>query len=156
MAQKTETGEVKSLVAKILESNMRVFATVLQIQQVLSEIPAQVNLQQPVILEDAHGRLAPFHIEFINSFTVFQAVLEARFHDVPGFKKVRNGEYMMQDVASKKTLDFTQPWESVFRPGRRANMSMVFEEDEAVSSVCPGCWTENISVGDGTTDDIHW
>ncbi|KAK2597587.1 hypothetical protein N8I77_012365 [Diaporthe amygdali] len=155
-AQTTETSELESLVTKVMESNMRIFATVLQMQQGLSQIPAQVDRQQPVIFEDAHGRLAPFHVEFINSFAAFQAVLEARFQDVPGLKKVRNREYTMQDVASKKMLDLNRPWESIFRPGRRANMSMVFEYNEAMSSSCPGCLSGNTVVGYGANDEIRW
>lgn len=152
------TGQdgLRSLVTNVMESNARIFTTILQMQQQISNLPAQIDRQQPIIFEDAHGRLTPFHIEFINSFAVFQAVLEARFQELPGLKKVKSREYAMQDVASRRKIDLTRSWESIFRPGRRVNMSMVFQRNEAQSSSCPGCLSENIVVGEDTNDDVQW
>lgn len=155
-ASATEANDLRSLVTKVMESNAQIFTTVLQMQQVLSNLPAQVDRQQPIIFEDAHGRLAPFHVEFVNSFAVFQAVLEARFQNVPGLKKVKSLEYAVQDVASKSKVDLTRPWESIFRPGRRVNMSMVFQQNQAQSSSCPGCHSENAVAGNLTNDDVQW
>ncbi|ROV92418.1 hypothetical protein VPNG_09580 [Cytospora leucostoma] len=89
----TQVDDIQALVKRILETNLREYDTVMQIQQLLSSIPSQVERQQPVLLEDAHGRHFPFHIEFINSFAAFQAVLELRFENVPGLKKVRNLDF---------------------------------------------------------------
>lgn len=155
-ADSTEIDELQSLVTNVMDSNVKIFTTVLQMQQQLSSLPVQIDRQQPIIFEDAHGRLTPFHIEFINSFEVFQAVLEARFQDVPGLKKVKSHEYAMQDVASRRKIDLTRPWESIFRPGRRVNMSMVFQQNEAQSSSCPGCLSTNTVVGEDTNDDVQW
>jgi hypothetical protein len=41
--------------------------SILQLQR---SIPQQVELQRPVTLLDAYGRIAPFHLEFINSVEV--------------------------------------------------------------------------------------
>lgn len=145
-----------SLAYKAIQWNARIFDAVNQMQQLLGNIPPQVGREQPVLFEDAHGRLAPFHVEFINSYAAFQAVLEARFENMPGLRKVRNLEYAMQDVQSKKILDFSTPWENNFRPGRRFNMSMVFQLPKAVTSSCPGCSTKtyNRLMDEGL--DIQW
>ncbi len=39
-------------------------------------IPQQVLLQQPVILLDAFGKIAPLHLDFIDSLDCFTAVLK--------------------------------------------------------------------------------
>lgn len=82
----------------MLEIISREHDTVMQIRQLLSSIPSQVKRQQPVRFEDAHGRHFPLHIEFVNSFSAFKAVLELRFEDVPGMRKVRNMEHAMRDI----------------------------------------------------------
>lgn len=152
----TESDDLKLLVTNVMESNAKIFITVLQMQQLLSNIPPQVDRQQPIVFEDAHGRLLPIYIELINSFPAFQAVLEVKFRDVPGLKKVQSLEYTVQDVASRRKIDLTKSWESTFRPGRRMNMSMIFQQNEAQSSSCPGCLSENIVVGDDTNEDVQW
>lgn len=140
----------------VVESNVKIFAKVLQMQQHVSKLPAQVDRQQPIVFEDAHGRITPFHVEFINTFAVFQAVLEARFQGVPGLKKVKSLEYVLQDLATRRKIDVTKSWESIFRPGKRVNMSMVFSQYQAQASLCPGCSSENVILGDDANDDIQW
>lgn len=152
----TEENDLRSLVTNVMESNVKIFTQVLQMQQQMSNIPAQVDLQQPILFEDAHGRKAPLHLEWVNSLAAFQAGLEARFQDVPGLKKVKSMEYALQDVATKRKIDLTRSWESILRPGRRVNMSMVFPQTQAQSSSCPGCLAENTVVGGGMTDEIQW
>lgn len=104
-ADSTTKMDLRSFATSVTESNVKIFNSVMQMQALLSKLPAQVDRQQPVIFEDAHGRRAPFHVEFINSFAVFQAVLEERFRDVAGFKMVKNLEYTIQDVASRRKID---------------------------------------------------
>lgn len=87
----------------IFESNMEIFQdTVTRIENVQSSLPPQVERQQPVLFEDAYARSFTFHLEFINSFAASQAVLEVRFSEVPGLKKVNRLEYAVQDTASKR------------------------------------------------------
>lgn len=130
----------------------------MQTQQLQFNIPPQVELQQPVSFEDAHGRQFPFYIDFINSFDIFQSVLEARFEDMPGFRKVKSLEYAMRDIASRSAIDLSRPWASIFRPGRII-MNMVFQQPDTTkssTSSCPGCLTANTSVPDGGDLDIIW
>lgn len=145
-----------SLVRKGLQWHNRIFDAVTQVQQLLCSIPPQIEREQPVLFEDAHGRLTPFHIEFINSRNAFQAVLEARFENMPGLRKVRNLEYAVQDTQSKRILDLSRPWENIIRPGRKFVMSMVFELPKAVISSCPGCSTENFNRLQNKGSDFQW
>jgi hypothetical protein len=85
-----QTEELQSIMLKVLETNMKIYEMVLDMQKFQFQLPPQVVRQQPVYFEDAHGRVAPFHIEFINSFDAFQAVMEVRFRHLPGLKKVQN------------------------------------------------------------------
>lgn len=156
LSSQQQDSELQHLVQKVLESNMRIFNTVIQIQQLQASLPPQVDRQQPILFEDAHERLTPFHVEFINSFAAFQAVLEVRFSQVPGLKKVRGLEYAMQDTASKKALDLSRPWESIFRPGRKVVMSMLFQQVESTISSCPGCLRENLQEDTGENTHIRW
>lgn len=158
----TQTTELQNLLRKVVQSQMETFTAVLQFQQLQANMPPQIERQQPILFEDAHGRLAPFHLEFIDSFAAFQAVLEVRFTQVPGLKKVKSLEYVMQDTASKKTLDLNKPWESIFRPGRKIIMSMLFQQVDYTQSrapavvSCPGCLQEVEDVNNGGHEqDTH-
>lgn len=152
----TQEDGLLSLVRTGLQWHIRIFNAVTQMQQLLCSIPPQIEREQPVLFEDAHGRLAPFHVEFINSYGAFQAVLEARFENMPGLRKVINLEYAMQDTQSKKIIDLSGPWESTIRPGRKFVMSMVFQMSKAMVSACPGCSTETSSRLVNVGSDIQW
>lgn len=156
LSSQQQTNELQILMQKVLEANMRTFNTVVQIQQLQSQMPPQIERQQPILFEDAHERLTPFHVEFINSFAAFQAVLEVRFSEVPGLRKVKGLEYTMQDTASNKSLDITKPWESIFRPGRKVIMSMLFEQVETTISSCPACFREDVQKKDDEKTHIQW
>lgn len=154
--------ELQNLLQKVFQSQMETFTAVLQFQQLQANMPPQIERQQPILFEDAHGRLEPFHLEFINSFAAFQGFLELRFKQVPGLKKVKCMEYVIQDTASKKTLDLSKPWESIFRPGRRVIMSMLFQQVDSTQSrapavvSCPGCLQEVEYVNKGGHEqDTH-
>lgn len=151
-----QTADVQKLMQKVLEANMRTFNTVVHIQQLQSKLPPQIQHQQAVLFEDAHERLTPLHVEFINSFAAFQAVLEVRFRQVPGLKKVKSLEYTMEDTASRRSLDLSKPWESLFRPGRKVIMSMLFEQVETTLSSCPGCFRETAQKGACKNTHTQW
>lgn len=150
-----DTG-LLSMTHKILQWNITIFSVITQMQQVLCSIPAQIQRDQPVSFEDAHGRVARFHVEFVNSYAAFQAILEARFVDMPGLRKVKRLEYVMRDTQSKRILDLSSPWETTMRPGRKFVMSMVFQLTKAGSSSCPGCSREASNYLKNEDSDIQW
>jgi hypothetical protein len=151
-ATQQTSRELQSIMTKVLETNMKVYQIVLDMQKAIqTQLPLQIDRQQPVYFEDAHGRLAPFHVEFINSLEAFQAVMEVRFRHVPGLKKFLRREYLLQEPGRKRKLNLQAPWELLFLPGRRVVMSMIFQTPQTSTSSCPGCQTEN----DVSTNDLH-
>jgi hypothetical protein len=51
----------------IKATNIRISQAVCSIQNIITQIPGQVDYQQPVYMIDALGRSAPFYFEFIRS-----------------------------------------------------------------------------------------
>ncbi|KAL2012480.1 hypothetical protein VTN00DRAFT_5 [Thermoascus crustaceus] len=140
--------DLQSIITDVLDTNMKIWESLLDIQRsqaLQSHVPPRVELQQPVHFEDAHGRVTPFHTEFINSFDAFQAVMEIRFRHMPGLKKLQKMEYLIREIGSNRWLDLRAPWESVFLPGRKVAMSMVFWRPATSMRSCPACHFENES-----------
>lgn len=151
-----QTEDLQSIMLRVLSTNVKIYEMILDMQKLQSQLPPQVDRQQPVYFEDAHGRIAPFHVEFINSFDAFQAVMEVRFRHVPGLRKVQNMEYAIYESNSKRKIDLTAPWDSVFLPGRKVNMSMVFQRRQTLMTSCPGCQTENESERSNKGSETQW
>jgi hypothetical protein len=108
---------------------------------VQSRVPREFKpcwIQEPVVLTDALGRVAPIHIELCNSWNVFDSVLAARFINQPGQDKVARKEVAFEDRLLGKDVDRSQPFVECFLPGRRIDMSMVFEQKIPCTS-CPKC-----------------
>ncbi|KAI9766819.1 MAG: hypothetical protein M1840_006295 [Geoglossum simile] len=110
--------------------------------QTQKSIPPQVELQRPVTLLDACGRLAPFHLDFINSAEAFIAVLRVRFKHA-GLEKIERGEFVIRETSRKRAIDLSKPWESALMPGQKIDMSMVFRKQNVPQSSCPGCQSVN-------------
>lgn len=112
-------------------------------------IPPQVQLGQPVVLLDCFGKRAPFHLDFIDSYECFLAVLKVRFAQAganeSGVAKLENNEFSIQDSKRKQYVDLTKPWDTVFKPGQQIDMSMVFHRFACPPSTCPGCMEPNPS-----------
>ncbi|KAE8442530.1 hypothetical protein EG329_003245 [Mollisiaceae sp. DMI_Dod_QoI] len=127
---RNQSVNLQSIMLKVLDTNMKIYSIVLNMQELQQNMPPQIDRQQPVIFDDAHGRIAPFHVEFINSFEAFQAVMEVRFRHVPGLKKVQKKEYRVEESLSHRMVNLRSTWESVFLPGRKFNMRKEDVEDE--------------------------
>ena len=127
-----------------------------KMMQVQHSIPPQVLLGQPVIFLDCFGKVAPFHLEFIDSFESFMAVMVVRFKQAgvkpSGVAKLQNHEFSIQDTRRKRFIDVTQPWPTVFQPGQKVDMSMVFHRFACPPSTCPACLGRN----EGGNDEVNW
>jgi hypothetical protein len=77
-------------------------------------IPAQVLLQKPFILNDARGRIMPFHLEFIDSPEALIAVMMLKFKDL-GHEKIARDEFLLYDSARGTVIDLRAPWQLVFK-----------------------------------------
>ena len=144
---------MKSFMSRIWKLNFKMYNAVVDLQ---SRIPKEFGpcwIQEPLILTDALGRVAPIHLELINSWDVFDSVLAARFIDLPGEGKIARGEYAIQEPNLERDLERTQPFTACFMPGRRLDMMMVFrnENDSNQSNSCPGCKTDSEEGSSSTT-----
>jgi uncharacterized protein YhaN len=156
-ATQEQTHDLQVIMQKVLETNMKIFQLILEMQKFQQkQIPLQVDRQQPVYFEDAHGRIAPFHTEFINSREAFQAVMEVRFGHVPGLKMVQRNQYIVKELNSKRKLNLQAPWESVFLPGRKVVMSMVFQMPQTTTTSCPGCQSAQKVSSDESRGETQW
>ena len=135
----------------LMTGHQRLLSEVANLRQILQlerEVPSQVPLQKPVILHDACGRVAPFHLDFINSTEAFLAVLKVRFRQYgvssQGLQKLDRSEFLLRD--RQRILSLNLPWERLFKPGQIVDMSMSFHHG-AYQEACPSCGTENHAVG---------
>ncbi|KAJ8071887.1 hypothetical protein OCU04_002195 [Sclerotinia nivalis] len=110
------TLEIKSTVMK---TNLRIFQMVLEIHHVITRIPGHVDRQQPVYFIDALGRHTPFYLEFIRSKEAFVSVLKTNFLNVGWVaSKIENGNFTIQDSATKRDIRVGNDWELWFSPGQ--------------------------------------
>jgi hypothetical protein len=123
------------------------------LENICNALPPQIERQQPVIFRDALNRVAPIHLEWINSHEAFLAVLEVRFKDV-GIEKVRRGEFALQKAGATTDIDLRKPWEACFRPGQQVDMSIIFKQHGPWNmAVCPVC---NHECFGETSSEIEW
>jgi hypothetical protein len=123
------------------------------LQNICNAIPPQIEQQQPVVFRDALNRVAPIHLEWINSHEAFFAVLEVRFKDV-GIEKVRRREFALQKAGDIIDIDLRKSWDACFCPGQRIDMSMIFKQQgSADMAVCPVC--RHKCFGE-TNSEVEW
>ncbi|PVH79678.1 hypothetical protein DL98DRAFT_214990 [Cadophora sp. DSE1049] len=135
-------AELKTFMFNIWFVNFKTYHAVVDLQ---TRIPREFKpcwIQEPLILTDALGRVAPIHLELINSWDVFESVLVARFNQLPGQGKITRREYAIQETTLKLEIDRSQSFESSFLPGRKLDMSMIFKAfDGRNENSCPSCRT---------------
>ncbi|WEW61352.1 hypothetical protein PRK78_006842 [Emydomyces testavorans] len=128
-----------------------------QLIRLQAAIPPQVILQKPVILLDAFGKIAPFHLDFIDSLDAFVAVLKIRSEQAgvrnSGLKKLDKREFCIRDTHRRRNIDLDRPWTSVFRPGQNVDMSMVFRR-RLTPTICPECSGQNAPCEED--GEIEW
>lgn len=89
---------------KIYIMSIATYRAVIDIQGRLPGHLERSLYQEPFILEDGIGRIAPVHMQFISSWEAFDSVLELRFRRMQGYKMVQNKEYAIQDHATGRRL----------------------------------------------------
>ena len=134
----------------ITEQNRELLRTVQDLRTMLDmqrSLPTQVLLQQPVVLIDPFGKIAPFHLEFVDSADCLFAVLHARFAQAGvnpgGLAKLDNREFSLEDVHRKRQIDLQKPWPRVFRPGQQVDMRMIYHRFACAPDTCPSCFKIN-------------
>jgi hypothetical protein len=137
-------SELKLLMHRVVATNIATYHAVISLQTALPSRLERTLIEEPFILEDPIGRIAPVHLQFVTSWDAFNSVLEIRFHNLQGFKKIKNKQYGLQEKATQRDIDQSRAWERAFLPGQRIEMSFVFRNDEsstkdANTTTCPGC-----------------
>lgn len=137
-------SELKSLMHRVVATNIATYHAVVSLQSVLPSRLERTLIEEPFILEDPIGRIAPVHLQFVTSWDAFNSILEIRFRNLQGFKKIKNKQYELQEKATQRDIDQSRAWERAFLPGQRIEMSFVFRNDEsstkdANTTTCPGC-----------------
>lgn len=147
---------VKSMLSQGFRLNVATYRAVLSIQESVGQSMDRTLIQDPFVLEDPLGRVAPVHLQFITSWKAFYAVVATRFEGLPGHHKIERREFVIQERATSREITGNEPWEIAFRPGASVLMSLVFQRDVKTAetkSHCPYCG--NISETENA-DDVHW
>lgn len=153
------TGLVKTC-TKILETNLRVFQMVYDIHLFITQLPAQVERQQPVYFTDVFNRQAPFHLEFIRSAEALLAVIKTNFKTLGCHPNLVNTDFfVIEEAGTYRHIDITKDWEHCFYPGQRVAMSMVFGISfslscEYITTFCPECKTQSNSKAESA--EVSW
>ncbi|MCJ1226930.1 hypothetical protein MMC12_003585 [Toensbergia leucococca] len=144
-------------IESLLRTNQQLANEVVEqraISRLQAEIPAQVLLQKPVILLDACGKVAPFHLDFVTSIEALVAVLKIQFQQsgvtAKGLHKLTRSEFIFHDRRREIPLD--RPWNLTFKPGQIVEMSMVFHS-LVEQSTCPSCDYQHENEG---CDSKEW
>ncbi|KAH4905054.1 hypothetical protein HBI80_096760 [Parastagonospora nodorum] len=150
-------SELKLLLYRSVAVN---FATYQAVRRQQTPLPSHVEhglIDEPFILEDAIGRKAPVHLQFITSWEAFDSILEIRFCGRQGHQKVIHKQYELQDGRTGRNLERSQSWERAFLPVQRVQMSILFHKQRPIDSgcagiICPGCQTP---AENALETDIH-
>ena len=145
--------ELKGWMMKIYSVHIATYNAVIDIRGRLPGHLERVLYQEPFILEDGIGRIAPVHMQFISSWEAFDSVLELRFRNMQGYTMVQNKEYVIQDISTRREVDRSFPWEASFLPGQKVVMSMLFNDTMSSTTSCPRC---HCSSEKPQNSDIQW
>ncbi|KAI9689283.1 MAG: hypothetical protein M1820_010167 [Bogoriella megaspora] len=140
--------ELRQMAALIIFGNFRIFGLIANYCQ----MPAQIAFDRPVQFQDAHGRCLPLQMIWVDTWEHFETMLRWKFTGMPGLKKIEHGEYVLSDQFGKRDVDRKQSIHAVFRPGRRIDMSMLFELSIEPKH-CPKCDCEVVESSDFHN---HW
>ncbi|KAF2492168.1 hypothetical protein BU16DRAFT_564630 [Lophium mytilinum] len=109
--------------------------------------------EQPIIFDDAIGRVTRMPLELVENWDIFENVLLARFRGMPGLDRIAGKQYVLQDATTRKEISRNGPFKCSFRPGRRILMAALFSDDAINDQCCPSCGNLNAGNAD---DHITW
>ncbi|OCL09337.1 hypothetical protein AOQ84DRAFT_339092 [Glonium stellatum] len=151
-------SDLKRFLCHVISGNIAIYREVVALRSAFAKRIDRPLLEDPFILEDAIGRIAPVHLRFINSWAAFQAVMEIRFKGKQGSMKICKMEYVLQKSATGREIDRSLSFEDAFLPGQKVVMSLIFkrettEQSTPTSAHCPRC---NAVTNQPTDFDILW
>ena len=136
---------VASIMLQIQTSVFETYTLVLSINEKMTWLTIQsMMIQGHCIVHDALGRHLPLHVQFINSWDAFDAILAIYFRERPGYKKVTDRDFILQDSHTHRDINRLHPFDRSVRSGQQLNMSILFRthtESTAVTGdgTCPSC-----------------
>jgi ubiquitin domain-containing protein len=150
-----ETEKLSVIRDEVKDTNMKIFTMIVEMQKniqiIRRSLPRQIERQQPVYFIDACGFHTPFHLEFIDCWEAFDAVLEIRFRD-KGLRKIQRREYVLERGSDGKAIERHTPWNRCFSPGMQLTMDMLFKESNHATNTCPACGQESYEATDSGVD----
>ena len=144
-------SELKGLIRGAMTINFATYRAVMRLQNSLPSHLERSLFEEPIILDDPMGRIAPVHLQFITSWDAFHSVLELRFQNMPGHIKIGRRQYALQANGTGREIELSRPWHAAFIPGQRIDMSFVFNQydaSESSSTTCPGCFISSTYSSD--------
>jgi hypothetical protein len=151
-----EAEELKNIGNEVKDTNMKIYSMIVEMQQniqiIRNNLPPQITRQQPVHFIDACGFHAPFHLEFIDCWEAFEAVLRVRFRD-KGLRKIKRREYVLERSCDKKAIGRHIPWNRCVSPGMQFTMDMLFKDFDSATNTCPSCGQES---NESMDTEIDW
>ena len=67
--------------------------------------------------------------------------------------KIEQGEFAIQDSATRRDVDLSSAWETCFSPGQHVDMSMIFTMTKTLLTHCPKC---NDNCNEMPDKDVEW
>jgi hypothetical protein len=78
--------------------------------------------------------------------------LKRRFGEA-GYEKILKREYALEDMKTKRQINFSRDWQTQLYPGMCLGMDMIYKRHQDQLNTCPGCQREYL----GTTDEnVEW
>lgn len=126
-------------------------------------LPPQIQLVPLVIIYDPFDHLWIISPNWITDANYFQHHLERRTRDGleerykdQGSAKIRNGEYLLRELQSKKKFTIgLHAWGYIMKPGRIIHVSIKFPDVRIKQQCCPHCHNENETILGQPTTCIH-
>lgn len=135
---------LQNIVDRIEKANQNIEAG----NSMLGKLSEMLKLtEEPMMLEDPTGLIAPVPLQCITSWDAFNSMLERSFYNRQGYEKVKRREYGLQVRTTGEEIDQSRPWQCAFSPGQHIEMSFIFSEDDVVDSsctTCPRCYTPSV------------
>jgi hypothetical protein len=86
-------SELKGLIQRAFAINFATYHAVISIQRALPSRLERGIVEEPFILEDPIGRIAPVHLQFVTSWDAFNAILEIWCRSLQGLRKILQKYY---------------------------------------------------------------
>ncbi|KAN0111055.1 hypothetical protein V8E51_007442 [Hyaloscypha variabilis] len=103
--------------------------------------------EEPIVFVDAFGKQTRFHPDFVYSPAILESWLKHRFKEV-GYEKILNGEYALEDMKTKRQINFSRDWQTQLYPGMCLGMDMIYKRHQDQLNSCPGCQLEYLGTAD--------